>query len=153
MSFLKSIRFRLAAWYTVMLLIGLAAFSAILAFSGHYALTQSLDSRLEDRVSRLAEPLGRDYEENEQAIFRLTEQPELAAWLRALPEDRLEALEAGPAAPEDAPPLLRTLYDAAAALTACGIKGPLYLPDGRTTAGKTAETPADHNKPRQEAPQ
>ncbi|MCB9383570.1 MAG: HAMP domain-containing protein [Bryobacterales bacterium] len=79
MSFLKSIRFRLAAWYTVMLLIGLAAFSAILAFSGHYALTQSLDSRLEDRVSRLAEPLGRDYEENEQAIFRLTEQPELAA--------------------------------------------------------------------------
>ena len=40
-----------------------------------------------------------------------------------------------------------------AALTACGIKGPLYLPDGRTTAAKTAETPADHNKPRQEAPQ
>lgn len=91
MSVFKSIRFRLAAWYTAMLLIGVVLFGAVIGIAGHYALMASIDTRLEDRVSRLAEPLVRDYAENEQAVLRIAAQPQLAA--SAFPEAR-EQLQA-----------------------------------------------------------
>jgi heavy metal sensor kinase len=88
----KSIRFRLTAWYTAMLLIGLAVFGAVIFAAGHYALIASIDARLEDRVSRLGEPLARELEENEHAILRLAAQPELAASVFPEAKQQLEGL-------------------------------------------------------------
>ncbi|MCB9742251.1 MAG: methyltransferase [Alphaproteobacteria bacterium] len=61
--------------------------------------------------------------------------PKLAAWLRALPEARLEAWEAKPELPEDAPPLLRALDQRARALCA--------LPE----APRLAELPPERGVP------
>ena len=93
MKFLRSIRFRLTAWYTAMLLIGLVLFGAVIFVAGHFALLAATDARLEDRVTRLGEPLSGDFRDNEVAILRIVAQPQLAASVFPELEGQLDDLE------------------------------------------------------------
>ena len=79
MRLFNSIRFKLTAWYTSLLLAGLAAFGGGTLVAGHYALIASMDARLDDRVSSLVPPLETGRAQIEAYTYRMAAQPELVA--------------------------------------------------------------------------
>ena len=79
MRLFKSIRFKLTAWYTCLLLAGLGAFGGGTLMAGHSALVASMDARLDDRVSGLISPLEDRSALIEAYAYRMAARPELVA--------------------------------------------------------------------------
>ena len=77
MSFFRSIRFKLTAWYTSLLVVGLAAFGAGTLLAGHYALIASLDARLDDRIRGVVLPLEAGAAQIEGYAYRLAARRDL----------------------------------------------------------------------------
>src|SRR5579872_761595 len=79
-----SIRFRLAAWYSAVLLVGLCAFGAIVWFSMRYSLHKDLDEALVKRARGLEQYLQIEAAENLPGLPE-----ELQEFSEALPTDHL----------------------------------------------------------------
>ena len=64
----RSIEVRLAAWYSLLLILGLASLGAVLWFGVSYSLTASVDDRLEERVRRLSDYVAAEFGDAEETV-------------------------------------------------------------------------------------
>ena len=80
----RSIRFRLALWYTAMLFVALAMLAPILWVGVSYSMTVAVDERLDDRLDAVVKPLGEFFGDMGDRIRAIASNPDLAATV--LPE-------------------------------------------------------------------
>ena len=68
----RSIEFRLAAWYSLLLLAGLASLGAVLGYGVNYSMVAAVDDLLAARVTNLADLVNAEFRALTRAVSQMT---------------------------------------------------------------------------------